>query len=212
MAAGRREFISAAAAAVAAAGLAVAPSLAAENSVGSSSNFNLDNFFDNAGSKLNQNLPNNPLGKIKSNNPNPNSAFEGAGYNSNPNNAFKGPGSDSDPNNALSSNVGSNNNNNDNNRSPNNKRDYSNVDYLSGGTDNKLDVNNSNEGAYVKFPDLSPLAGKIAKNKPYASVGDLYNIPGLTSSDKDLIRKYEERLTAQAPNPDKELKRVNKNE
>merc|ERR1712174_2582 len=77
-------------------------------------------------------------------------------------------------------------------------RDYDNVGYLGGG--NVVDVNNANIRVYLKMPGLYPnVAGKIASNGPYKSVGDLYQIPGLSQAEKDLIKKYEPRFTAQPP-------------
>lgn len=59
--------------------------------------------------------------------------------------------------------------------------DRSGVGYL-GGSD-KIDVNNANVRVYAKFPGMYPsAAGKIVSHGPYKSVGDLYNIPGLTGA------------------------------
>lgn len=80
-------------------------------------------------------------------------------------------------------------------------RDYSGVGYL-GGSD-IVDINNANVRVYLKMPGLYPtIAGKIAKNAPYKSVGDIYNIPGLSGAEKDIIKKYESRFTALAPQAD----------
>ena len=55
------------------------------------------------------------------------------------------------------------------------------VGYL-GGSD-KVDVNNANVRVYARFPGMYPsAAGKIVSHGPYKSVGDLYNIPGLTGA------------------------------
>jgi photosystem II PsbU protein len=80
-------------------------------------------------------------------------------------------------------------------------RDYESVGLLGGS--NIVDINNANVRVYLKMPGLYPtVAGKIVSNGPYKSVGDLYNIPGLTGAEKDLIKKYESRFTAQAPQAD----------
>ena len=87
-------------------------------------------------------------------------------------------------------------------------RDYDNVGLL-GGSD-IVDVNNANVRVYLKMPGLYPtVAGKIASNGPYKSVADLYNIPGLSSAEKDLIKKYESRFTAATPSPDYVIDRIN---
>jgi photosystem II PsbU protein len=87
-------------------------------------------------------------------------------------------------------------------------RDYENVGLLGGSE--IVDVNNANVRAYLKMPGLYPtVAGKIASNGPYNSVGDLYNIPGLSGKEKELIKKYEGRFTAKAPAADYVIDRIN---
>ena len=87
-------------------------------------------------------------------------------------------------------------------------RDYDNVGLL-GGAD-IVDVNNANVRVYLKMPGLYPsVAGKIASNGPYNSVNDLYNIPGLSGKEKELIKKYESRFTAQKPSADYVIDRIN---
>ena len=87
-------------------------------------------------------------------------------------------------------------------------RDYENVKYLGGG--NVVDINNANVRVYLKMPGMYPtVAGKIASNGPYKTVGDVYNIPGLTGPEKDMIKKYESRFTAQAPSADYVIDRIN---
>jgi photosystem II PsbU protein len=87
-------------------------------------------------------------------------------------------------------------------------RDYANVGLLGG--DKVVDVNNANVRVYLKMPGLYPnLAGKIVSNGPYNSVGDLYNIPGLTGKDKELLKKYENRFVAQKPSADYVIDRIN---
>jgi photosystem II PsbU protein len=87
-------------------------------------------------------------------------------------------------------------------------RDYENVGLLGGSS--TVDVNNANVRVYLKMPGLYPtVAGKIASNGPYKSVGDLYSIPGLTGAEKDLIKKYESRFTTSPPSADYVIDRIN---
>lgn len=87
-------------------------------------------------------------------------------------------------------------------------RDYENIEYLGGGS--IVDVNNANVRAYIKLRGMYPsVAGKIASNGPYASVADLYNIPGLSSAEKDIIKKYESRFVAKKPSADYVIDRIN---
>jgi photosystem II PsbU protein len=87
-------------------------------------------------------------------------------------------------------------------------RDYDNVKYLGGGQ--IVDINNANVRVYLKMPGMYPsIAGKIATGGPYKSVGDVYNLPGLTGPEKDIIKKYESRFTAQAPSADYVIDRIN---
>ena len=87
-------------------------------------------------------------------------------------------------------------------------RDYSNVGYLGGS--NVVDVNNANVRVYLKMPGVYPnLAAKIVSNGPYKSVGDLYNIPGLSGTEKELLKKYESRFTALPPAADYVIDLVN---
>jgi len=80
-------------------------------------------------------------------------------------------------------------------------RDFNTVGYLGGS--NVVDINNANVRVYLKMPGLYPtVAGKIVSNGPYKNVGDLYNIPGLSGAEKDLIKKYESRFTAFPPAAD----------
>ena len=87
-------------------------------------------------------------------------------------------------------------------------RDYENIGYLGGGK--IVDINNANVRAYLKMPGLYPnVAGKIASNGPYKSVSEIFSIPGLTSSEKDLMKKYESRFTTMAPAADYVIDRIN---
>lgn len=87
-------------------------------------------------------------------------------------------------------------------------RDYDNIGLLGGGE--VVDINNANVRVYLKMPGLYPtVAGKIASNGPYKSVSEIYSIPGLTGAEKDLMKKYESRFTAQAPQADYVIDRIN---
>jgi photosystem II PsbU protein len=87
-------------------------------------------------------------------------------------------------------------------------RDYEGIGYLGGGK--IIDVNNANVRAYLKLPGMYPsAAGKIASNGPYKSVSEIYSIPGLTSAEKDVMKKYESRFTALAPSADYVIDRIN---
>ena len=86
--------------------------------------------------------------------------------------------------------------------------DYENIAYLGGGQN--VDVNNANIRAYLRMPGMYPAAaGKIVSHGPYKSVADLYNIPGLSSAEKDVIKKNEGRLTAKEPSPEYAIDRIN---
>lgn len=86
--------------------------------------------------------------------------------------------------------------------------DYENVGLLGGSE--IVDINNANVRAYLKMPGMYPsAAGKIASNGPYNSVSDIYNIPGLTSKEKEVMKKYESKFTAKAPSADYVIDRIN---
>lgn len=87
-------------------------------------------------------------------------------------------------------------------------RDYDNIAYLGGSQ--TVDVNNANVRVYLKMPGMYPgAAGKIAANGPYKAVSDVYNIPGLTAKEKEVIKKYESRFTALPPSADYVIDRIN---
>jgi photosystem II PsbU protein len=87
-------------------------------------------------------------------------------------------------------------------------RDYENVGLLGGSE--IIDINNANVRAYLKLPGMYPnAAGKIASNGPYNSVAEIYNIPGLTSREKDVLKKYEGRFVTKTPAADYVIDRIN---
>lgn len=87
-------------------------------------------------------------------------------------------------------------------------RDYENIGLLGGGE--IVDINNANIRVYLKMPGLYPnVAGKLVKNTPYKSVADIYNIPGLTGPEKDVLKKYESRFVTKEPSADFVIDRFN---
>ena len=87
-------------------------------------------------------------------------------------------------------------------------RDYENVGYLGGS--NIIDINNANIRVYLKLPGMYPtIAGKIVTNGPYASVGDVYKIKGLSSKEQEVIKKYESRFVTKETSPDYVIDRYN---
>lgn len=86
--------------------------------------------------------------------------------------------------------------------------DYDGVKYLGGG--DKIDVNNANIRAYLKLPGVYPtIASKIVTAGPFKSTSDVYNIPGLSSTEKDILKKYESRLVALDVKPEYEIDKIN---
>jgi photosystem II PsbU protein len=87
-------------------------------------------------------------------------------------------------------------------------RDYEGVGFLGGSE--IVDLNNANVRVYTKMPGMYPsVAGKIVSNGPYKTVGDVYSIPGLTSAEKEILKKYESRFTALTPQADYVIDRYN---
>jgi photosystem II PsbU protein len=85
---------------------------------------------------------------------------------------------------------------------------YDGVKYLGGG--DKVDVNNANIRVYLKYPGLYPtIAGKVVKYGPYKAVADIYNVPGLSSTEKDLLKKYEDKFVVLDPKPEYILDKFN---
>lgn len=67
-------------------------------------------------------------------------------------------------------------------------------------TGDRIDLNSAFVSDYKAFIGMFPhAAGKIASNGPYASVQDIYKIPGLTQKDIELFRKYEKYFTVNPP-------------
>jgi len=86
--------------------------------------------------------------------------------------------------------------------------DYDGIKYLGGG--DKVDLNNANIRAYLKIPGLYPtVASKIVKYGPFKSVSDVYNIPGLTGSEKEAIKKVESRFVTLDTKPEYVIDKIN---
>jgi photosystem II PsbU protein len=87
-------------------------------------------------------------------------------------------------------------------------RDYENVGYLGGSE--IVDINNANVRVYLKMPGMYPtIAGKVASGGPYSSVSDVYNIPGLSGKEKEILKKYESRFVAKKPEADYVIDKIN---
>eukprot|EP01031_Cornospumella_fuschlensis_P039289 gene39289-47819_t len=86
--------------------------------------------------------------------------------------------------------------------------DYDGIKYLGGG--DKIDLNNANIRAYTKLPGVYPnLAAKLVNNGPFKSVADIYNIQGLTSAEKEALKKYESKFVALEEKPEYVLDKIN---
>jgi photosystem II PsbU protein len=68
----------------------------------------------------------------------------------------------------------------------------------------KIDLNNTNVRAFTRYPGMYPnIASMIIQNAPFDSVEDVFNMPGLTERQKDVLRSYQDILTV--TNPDDAL-------
>jgi len=86
--------------------------------------------------------------------------------------------------------------------------DYDGVKYLGGGE--KVDLNNANIRAYLKIPGLYPnIASKIVVGGPYAKVDDVYSIPGLSSKEKEVLKKNEGRFVVLDSKPEYVIDKIN---
>lgn len=64
----------------------------------------------------------------------------------------------------------------------------------------KIDLNNSNVRAFIKLPGMYPtLAGKIVRNSPFESVEDIFDMPGLSDRQKDILERYKGRFYVTEP-------------
>jgi len=86
--------------------------------------------------------------------------------------------------------------------------DYEGVKYLGGG--DKIDLNNANIRAYLKVPGFYPsIASKIVKYGPFKTVADVYSIPGLSSAEKDIIKKSESKFVTLDGKPEYVIDKIN---
>jgi len=66
----------------------------------------------------------------------------------------------------------------------------------------KLDLNNANVQAFVKYRGLYPtIAKKILKNAPYEEVEDVLEIPNLSDRERELIESNLSNFTVTPPDP-----------
>lgn len=64
----------------------------------------------------------------------------------------------------------------------------------------KLDLNNANVRAFVQFPGMYPtLAGKIVQNSPFESVDEIFDMPGLSDRQKEILDRYKDRFVVTEP-------------
>ncbi len=67
-------------------------------------------------------------------------------------------------------------------------------------TAGKLDLNNANVRAFIKYPGLYPtLARKVVENAPYQKVEDVFNIPGLSERQKEALKSNIGNFTVTPP-------------
>ncbi|MGF1460978.1 MAG: photosystem II complex extrinsic protein PsbU [Leptolyngbyaceae cyanobacterium] len=75
-------------------------------------------------------------------------------------------------------------------------------DKLSTEYGSKLDLNNANVQAFVKYKGMYPtIAGKILKNAPFEDVKDVLEIPGLSQRERDIIESNLSSFTVTPPDP-----------
>ena len=79
--------------------------------------------------------------------------------------------------------------------------DYAGIGFLGGSS--IIDVNNANIRVYAKLPGMYPnAAGKLVKNLPYKSAGDMYAKCGFTPTESAAVKKYESRFIFLEPKPE----------
>ena len=78
------------------------------------------------------------------------------------------------------------------------------------GGNEKIDLNNANIRAYLKIPGMYPgLAAKVVTYGPFKSVGDVYNMPGLSGPEKDILKKNEARFVTLDVKPEYDIDKIN---
>ena len=66
----------------------------------------------------------------------------------------------------------------------------------------KVDLNNTNVRAFQQYPGLYPtLAKKIIQNAPYQQLDDVFNIPGLSDRQKDILQANLDHFTVTEQEP-----------
>lgn len=64
----------------------------------------------------------------------------------------------------------------------------------------KIDLNNTNVRAFLNYPGLYPtLAKMIVKNAPFNDVDDVFNMPGLTDRQKEILQANLDRFIVTPP-------------
>lgn len=64
----------------------------------------------------------------------------------------------------------------------------------------KIDLNNTNVRAFMRYPGLYPtLARQIVKNAPFEKLDDVLDMPGLTERQKDVLKDNFKNFTVSPP-------------
>tara|TARA_B110000090_G_C13279845_1_gene407598 strand:+ start:483 stop:671 length:189 start_codon:yes stop_codon:yes gene_type:complete len=53
------------------------------------------------------------------------------------------------------------------------------------------------------------IAGKVVTSGPFKTVADIYNIPGLSGPEKDILKKNEARFVALETKPEYDIDKIN---
>lgn len=86
--------------------------------------------------------------------------------------------------------------------------DYDGIKYLGGG--DKVDLNNANIRAYLKMKGMYPtIASKIVNNGPFKSVSEVYNIPGLSGAEKEILKNNEDKFVVLEGKPEYVVDKIN---
>ncbi|MGB3616046.1 MAG: photosystem II complex extrinsic protein PsbU [Elainellaceae cyanobacterium] len=65
----------------------------------------------------------------------------------------------------------------------------------------KVDLNNSNIRAFIPLRGMYPtLAGMIVRYSPFESVDDVFEMPGLSDQQKDVLQSHRDEFVITAPN------------
>lgn len=64
----------------------------------------------------------------------------------------------------------------------------------------KIDLNNTNVRAFLRYPGLYPtLARKIVKNAPFETIDDVLDMPDLTERQKEVLKENFDNFTVTPP-------------